>query len=142
MLWPQYGYTSISSGKLEFVLAAHGGQIGHLARNFVRVFTRTILRRHETIRDLDYGKRNAERSRFWAHSAQCVVSQELYAAGEKKLGTDESVFNKILCSRSCEHIQAVVAEYSKISQHSLEQTIDSEMSGDLRDGMKAVRKSS
>jgi len=65
--------------------------------------------------------------------------QELYAAGEKKLGTDESVFNKILCARSSEHIQAVVAEYSKISKRSLEQAIDSEMSGDLRDGMKAVR---
>jgi len=66
-------------------------------------------------------------------------AQELFDAGEKKLGTDESVFNKVLCSRSVEHIRAVAAEYAKLSKFkSLEKAIDSEMSGDLKRGMIAV----
>lgn len=65
-------------------------------------------------------------------------AQELFTAGEKKLGTDESVFNQILCTRSAEHIRAVAAEYAKISKNTLEKAIDSEMSGDLKNGMLAV----
>jgi hypothetical protein len=65
-------------------------------------------------------------------------AQDLYEAGEKKFGTDESVFNMILCSRSPAHIKAIVAEYVKISKKTLEKAIDSEMSGDLRRGMTAI----
>lgn len=38
------------------------------------------------------------------NSLLCV--QELYAAGENRLGTDESKFNAILCARSRAHLQA------------------------------------
>jgi hypothetical protein len=65
-------------------------------------------------------------------------AQALYEAGEKKLGTDESVFNQILCARSPEHIRAVMEEYQKLSKHTLEKAIESEMSGDLRRGMLAI----
>lgn len=37
--------------------------------------------------------------------ADVFSSQALYAAGENKLGTDESKFNAILCARSKPHLR-------------------------------------
>jgi len=62
----------------------------------------------------------------------------LYQAGEKKLGTDESTFNQILCSQSYEQLRCVFDEYHKISKKSIEQSVKSEMSGDLEKGFLAV----
>uniref|UniRef100_A0A8C6UXV7 Annexin n=1 Tax=Neogobius melanostomus TaxID=47308 RepID=A0A8C6UXV7_9GOBI len=39
-------------------------------------------------------------------------AQALYAAGENKLGTDESKFNAILCARSKSHLRAVTQLFS------------------------------
>jgi hypothetical protein len=67
-------------------------------------------------------------------------AQELYTAGEKKLGTDESTFNRILASQSFPQLRAVFDEYKKISKHSIEDAIKSEMSGDLEKGMLTIVK--
>nr|DBA15411.1 TPA: hypothetical protein GDO54_004625 [Pyxicephalus adspersus] len=64
--------------------------------------------------------------------------QELYAAGEKRLGTDESKFNAILCTRSRAHLNAVFYEYQRTYNRELEKSICREMSGDLERGMLAV----
>ncbi|KAG5450042.1 Annexin A11 [Clonorchis sinensis] len=65
-------------------------------------------------------------------------AEELYRAGEKRLGTDESTFNKILASRSFPHLRAVFDEYSKVSRKDIEQALKSEMSADLLRSMLAV----
>ncbi|XP_038599624.1 annexin A11 [Tachyglossus aculeatus] len=67
-------------------------------------------------------------------------AQELYAAGENRLGTDESKFNAILCSRSRAHLTAVFNEYQRMSNRDIEKSICREMSGDLEQGMLAVVK--
>uniref|UniRef100_A0A8C7UNV2 Annexin n=1 Tax=Oncorhynchus mykiss TaxID=8022 RepID=A0A8C7UNV2_ONCMY len=67
-------------------------------------------------------------------------AQALYAAGENKVGTDESKFNAILCSRSKPHLRAVFHEYQQMCGRDLEKSIDREMSGDLESGMVAVVK--
>ncbi|XP_065670429.1 annexin A4 isoform X2 [Hydra vulgaris] len=63
---------------------------------------------------------------------------ELYQAGEKKWGTDESRFNVILASRNFNQLKATFDEYVKISQRDILNTIDREMSGDLKDGFKCI----
>jgi len=63
---------------------------------------------------------------------------ELYQAGEKVLGTDESKFNQILCSQSYEQLRLVFQEYQNIAHKSLEQSIKGEMSGDLENGMVVI----
>lgn len=65
-------------------------------------------------------------------------AQELYQAGEKKWGTDESKFNQIIAVRSFPQLRATFDEYVKISQRDILNSIDREMSGDLREGFKAV----
>ncbi|NXD08398.1 ANX11 protein, partial [Nothocercus nigrocapillus] len=66
--------------------------------------------------------------------------QELYAAGENRLGTDESKFNAILCARSRAHLRAVFNEYQRMCNRDIEKSICREMSGDLEKGMLAVVK--
>ncbi|NWY92279.1 ANX11 protein, partial [Loxia curvirostra] len=66
--------------------------------------------------------------------------QELYAAGENRLGTDESKFNAILCARSRAHLRAVFSEYQRMCNRDIESSICREMSGDLEMGMLAVVK--
>ncbi|KAM4599095.1 annexin A11a isoform 2-T2 [Fundulus diaphanus] len=67
-------------------------------------------------------------------------AQALYAAGENKLGTDESKFNAILCARSKPHLRTVFYEYQKMCGRDIESSISREMSGDLESGMLAVVK--
>ncbi|KAJ8418260.1 hypothetical protein AAFF_G00139690 [Aldrovandia affinis] len=67
-------------------------------------------------------------------------AQSLYAAGENKLGTDESKFNAILCARSKPHLRAVFHEYQQMCGRDIEKSIVREMSGDLESGMVAVVK--
>uniref|UniRef100_A0A674MP35 Annexin n=1 Tax=Takifugu rubripes TaxID=31033 RepID=A0A674MP35_TAKRU len=67
-------------------------------------------------------------------------AQALYAAGENKLGTDESKFNAILCARSKPHLRAVFQEYQSMCGRDVEKSIGREMSGDLESGMLAVVK--
>lgn len=62
-------------------------------------------------------------------------AQDLYEAGAKRWGTDESTFNKILCSRSFAHLKRVFYEYKVQTGTDIEKAIDSEMSGDLKKAM-------
>ena len=67
-------------------------------------------------------------------------AEELFNAGEGKLGTDESCFNRLLSLRSCAQLDATFNEYAKLSGYDIERTIQREMSGDLEKAMLAVVK--
>ncbi|XP_072138944.1 annexin A4-like [Mobula birostris] len=67
-------------------------------------------------------------------------AQDLYNAGEGRMGTDESRFNAILCSRNRSHLRAVFEEYRQVCKYDIEKTIVREMSGNLERGMVAVVK--
>ncbi|KAL7028246.1 hypothetical protein ACKWTF_005774 [Chironomus riparius] len=63
---------------------------------------------------------------------------ELLRAGELRAGTDESVFNSILCQRNYEQLRLIFKEYETMTGHSFEKAIKNEFSGDIRDGFVAI----
>lgn len=67
-----------------------------------------------------------------------IDAQELKRAGIDKWGTDESVFNRILCIRNYEQIKLIAQEYEKLTGHSLEKDIKKEFSGDIEDGLLSI----
>jgi annexin A7/11 len=70
---------------------------------------------------------------------QCAeIAQEIFKAGEKKLGTDESIFNKYFCTLSPHELAAVSREYHKLTGHTILQAIDKEFSGDSKKTLKTI----
>ncbi|CAD6188413.1 unnamed protein product [Caenorhabditis auriculariae] len=65
-------------------------------------------------------------------------ARRLYSAGEKRLGTDEAMFNSILASQNFSQLRLVFDEYQKVTKHPIEKAIQDEFSGDVRDGLLAV----
>jgi len=71
--------------------------------------------------------------------AQCAnIAKEIYDAGEAKMGTDESVFNKYFCTLSPPELAAVSVEYHKLTGHTILQAIDKEFSGDSKKTLKTI----
>ncbi|KAF2352134.1 Annexin repeat [Trinorchestia longiramus] len=66
------------------------------------------------------------------------LAQQLYKAGEGKVGTDEAEFNRILSTYSYPLLRAVFQEYHKIKGKTLVDAIKSEFSGDIQNGLIAV----
>ncbi|KAG5865472.1 hypothetical protein JTB14_008329 [Gonioctena quinquepunctata] len=58
--------------------------------------------------------------------------QDLYEAGEGSWGTEESVFNAILCKRSPFHLKSVFDGYEQMVGHPFEKAIENEFSGITR----------
>uniref|UniRef100_A0A8C8GXL1 Annexin n=1 Tax=Oncorhynchus tshawytscha TaxID=74940 RepID=A0A8C8GXL1_ONCTS len=67
-------------------------------------------------------------------------AQTLFTAGEKNYGTDEDQFITILGNRSAEHLRRVFAAYMKLAGYEMEESIQRETSGGLRDLLLAVVK--
>lgn len=67
-------------------------------------------------------------------------AKALYEAGEKKWGTDEEKFIDILCHRSVPQLRQTLIEYKNISKKTLQESIESEMSGDLEKVLVAIVK--
>ncbi|XP_059222659.1 annexin B10 isoform X2 [Stomoxys calcitrans] len=65
-------------------------------------------------------------------------AQQLYSAGEAKLGTDEEVFNRILAHGSFAQLRLVFDDYKQLSGQTIEQAIKHEMSGELHEAMMAI----
>jgi hypothetical protein len=71
--------------------------------------------------------------------ARCAtIAQEIYQAGEAKMGTDESVFNKYFCSLSPMELACVAQQYHKASGHTILEAIDKEFSGDSKKALRTI----
>jgi len=102
---------------------------------------------HKVLNDLSGHFKDAIKDLFGADrvEAPTINPQEvendvhtLYKAGEKKLGTDEKTFIKLLTNKAPWHNQAVNAAYKAKHGHSLEVAINREFSGALKDLLNAL----
>jgi len=66
------------------------------------------------------------------------IAKELYEAGEKKWGTDDSVFNRIFALKSPIEIACISRAYHKLTGHTILQAINTEFSGDIKKLLTAV----
>ena len=81
---------------------------------------------------------NRDESKEFDRNKAKQDAQAIYEAGEKKWGTDESRFNVLLVSRSYAQLRATFQEYAKLANKDIEDSLKSEMSGDLLQGMLAI----
>jgi len=71
--------------------------------------------------------------------ARCAeIAQEIHQAGEAKMGTDESVFNKYFCTLSPMELACVAQQYHKLTGHTILQAIDKEFSGDSKKALRTI----
>jgi len=68
------------------------------------------------------------------------VAEQLYKAGEGKLGTDEKTFTNVITSRSVPFLQAVSRIYQQNHKHDLVTAIKKETSGHYEDILVALTK--
>ena len=68
------------------------------------------------------------------------IAEDLYNAGEKKLGTDEQTFNKYFGTTSPSELMIIAREYHRLYGNSLMKTIDDEFSGDIKKLIKQYYK--
>ena len=65
-------------------------------------------------------------------------AEDLFKAGENRLGTNESVFYKILTESSPPEIACIAMEYQNFSKNSLLTAIDKEFSGDMKKVLQTI----
>lgn len=65
-------------------------------------------------------------------------AEQLYNAGEAKLGTDEEVFNRILAHDSFAQLRLVFEEYKSLTGQTIEQALKHELGGELLEAMNAI----
>ena len=67
-----------------------------------------------------------------------AIAKEIFSAGEAKLGTDESVFNKYFGTLSPYELACVAQHYHKLTGHTILDAIDKEMHGDSKKAYRTI----
>ena len=66
------------------------------------------------------------------------IAKEIFDAGEAKMGTDESVFNRYFVTLSPNELCCVAQQYHKLSGHTILEAIDKEFSGASKKAFRTI----
>lgn len=67
-----------------------------------------------------------------------LLSFTLLQAGEAQLGTEESVFNKVLCRRHFNQLNRIFEIYAEKNGRTVQEAVESEIGGDTQNGYLAL----
>lgn len=132
---------------IELLCTKDAHEIRHMAQIFKRLFNKDMDKEVAGEQGGDLGRvfrSLATGNRDGSGNVDLGVAkkeaQELYDAGQGKMGTDEIEFIRILCSRNFRQLDATFEEYTKISGTDIEKAIKKEMSGKLERSLLAIVK--
>ncbi|VDM28092.1 unnamed protein product [Toxocara canis] len=119
-----------SNQQLNAIKVAYEGEFGRTLERAVKWdtsgdFERLLVALLKAKRD-ESNVANAAKAREQA--------EKLYAAGEKRWGTDESAFTSILATENFNQLRRVFDEYNALYGHEIEKAIQSEFGGDAKKG--------
>nr|CAD7405737.1 unnamed protein product [Timema cristinae] len=83
---------------------------------------------------------NREESQVVDPSQARADAHAIFEAGEGKWGTDESVFNSVLVTRSYQQLRQTFLEYEQVAGHDIGSAIKREFSGSVEKGLLAIVK--
>ncbi|XP_034840111.1 annexin B9-like isoform X1 [Maniola hyperantus] len=127
---------TMSNHEIHVIKQAYTAMYGTLLEDDLRGDTSGNFKRLMT--SLCMGNRSEE---FHVDQARAREdARSLLQAGELRLGTDESIFNAVLCSRSFMQLAAVFQEYHSLTGHDIDDAIKAEFSGDLEKALRAIVK--
>ena len=69
------------------------------------------------------------------------LAEDLYKAGEGKLGTDETTFNKVFALSSPPELFSINTFYSQLSSKSLKEAVEKEFSGNMKLALSTILES-
>ncbi|XP_076025289.1 annexin A3b isoform X2 [Genypterus blacodes] len=131
----------------EIFASRSNSQIQALAEAYLAETGRLMIHDLKSEVSGDYGKTllilaegKRDESKNVDNAKAKADAKALYEAGEKKWGTDESMFIDILCHRSIPQLRQTLVEYKSISKKTLQESIQSEMSGSLETLLVAIVK--
>jgi len=130
---------------IEVIATRPNWMIKQITQRYQEMYKKDLIKevRSETsgafknlLTSLLMGNRSENRN---PNEAQCEQdAKELYEGGEKKFGTDSSVFNRIFALRSPAELGVIARNYHKITGHTILKAIDNEFSGDTRKLLNAI----
>ena len=130
---------------IEIIASRSAAQLAAIKAKFKEKYNRDLendvkKETHGTLQhlliSLLQGSRSANTQVNQAQMA--AVAQEIYQAGEAKLGTDESVFNKYFCTLSPYELASMAQQYHKLTGHTILQAIDKEFHGDSKKALRTI----
>lgn len=128
---------------IEILCTRTNEEIANIKAAYKKLFERDLVQDLEDdtsgyFRRLMYSLAQGNRSDEVNEDLAAEDAEALLESGEACWGTDESRFNVILASRSYEQLLLTFEKYAELSGKSIEDSIKSEMSGDIQDGMLAI----